>query len=58
MGWMQITEFACIGISVVCLCMTGHYLRSAGRYNRISVKLRAGEPLSDRERQLLDKVGS
>jgi hypothetical protein len=58
MGWMQITQLACIGVSVVLLCVAGHYLKSAGRYSRITVKLRAGEPLSDRERKLLDKARS
>jgi len=58
MGWMLIVQLVCLGLVVVFLSATVVFLRSAGRYDKIAAKLRAGEELSAKERRMLDKVKS
>jgi hypothetical protein len=54
----QIFQLTCISLSCVLLCVAAFYLRRAGRYIKITAKIRSGQPLTDRERAMLDRAKS
>lgn len=51
-----IIALAMNALSVIGLIVSAFFIISAGRLNRIADKLRDGKPLTERERDLLDKI--
>jgi len=56
MSVFVILQLALLSVTVACFPLIIYWLRKAAKYNEITRKLYAQEPLTAREQRLLDKV--
>jgi hypothetical protein len=49
-------QLVCLGLVLASFPVTAYFLAKTRRYNKITMKLRAHEPLTEREQRLLDRA--